>query len=172
MQITLRMDFAENGVLLLLQALAEHNAVLMRSRPELPLLYDSCVVYKPEVDETFSDYLHMLKAGHEDCDALAAARSGELIARGWRALRAGEPGHEIAVKRRMTSIPAQVMLTTRTRRGQPGLYHCIVRYWVDGIEHRDDPSARLGMNGRRVDPNIAKECHLIRLSNDNWRTHQ
>lgn len=170
MQIMLRMDFAELGVLRILQALAEHNAALIRLRPELPLLYDSCVVYKPEADETFSDYLHMLKVGQEDCDALAAARSGELLARGWRALRAGEGGFKVAMSRRPTSIPAQVMLTTRTRLGQSGLYHCIVRYWIEGVEYRDDPSARLGMNGRQVDPSIAKECHLIRLKSDRWRT--
>src|SRR5688500_19684237 len=53
----------------------------------LPLLYDAGVVYRRELDETWCDFLNMLAQGHEDCDGLAAARAGELLARGWAADR-------------------------------------------------------------------------------------
>ena len=169
MNVALKMKFSESGVLLILQALAEHNAALMRSQPELPLLYDSCVVYKPEDDETFSDYPSMLQAMREDCDSLAAARAGELMARGWKALRPGEGGYETARRLKPASIPAQVLLTTRTRPGEQGLYHCITRYWVNGQQFQDDPSARLGMNNRPVDPSIARSCHLVNLQQPDFR---
>lgn len=170
MLIALKMNFAEEGVLRLLQALAEHNAELIRRSPGLPLLYDSCVVYKREQDETFCDFPNMLHQLEEDCDGLAAARAGELMARGYKALREGDGGYEVASRLKLSTIPAQVMLTTHTSPGTPGLYHCIVRYWVKGVAYRDDPSARLGMVQNRVDPSIVKSCHLINLSSEQWRT--
>lgn len=170
MNIKIQMQFREGSVLLLLSALALHNKELLLKDPSLPLLYDSCVVYKREEDETFSDYLAMLKQGWEDCDSLAAARAGELMARGHLALRAGEAGYREAARLKLKSIPAQVMLTTRTREGEAGLFHVITRYWVGAKEYRDDPSARLGMVERRVDPNIVRKCHLINLNSESWRT--
>lgn len=173
MKIALQMSFAEVGVMRILNALAHHNADLIRADPSLPLLYDSCVVYLPEQDETFSDYPTMLKAMREDCDSLAAARAGELMARGWKALRHGEPGYELALRLKPDTIRAEVMLTTRTRRGEQGLYHCICRYFIQGQEFRDDPSYRLGMNGRAVDANIVKACHLVHLNPTfRWRTEE
>lgn len=170
MNIALKMNFEELGVLRLLQALAEHNADLIRKSPGLPLLYESCVVYKREQDETFCDFPNMLHQLEEDCDGLAAARAGELMARGYKALREGDGGYADATRLKLASIPAQVMLTTHTSPGEPGLYHCIVRYWVNGVAHRDDPSARLGMVHNRVDPRIVKSCHLINLNTERWRT--
>jgi hypothetical protein len=127
MKIAVKLAFDEKGALRLLNWLAQENAIIVRAQPELPLLYDSGVVYRRELDETWCDYLNMLAQGHEDCDGLAAARAGELIAKGWRALSQGD-------------------------QGSPGLYHCIVRYRVGRTWHRDDPSARLGMHGGRIDP--------------------
>jgi hypothetical protein len=108
------------------------------------------------VDETWCDYLNMLAQGHEDCDGLAAARAGELLARGAGALRPGEEGYAEARRAGLSTIPAEVMLTTRSRPEAPGLYHCIVRYRVGRTWLRDDPSARLGMHGGRIDP-LVKE---------------
>lgn len=170
MRVQMQIEFDEVGVLRLLQALAEHNATLLRRDPNLPLLYDSCVVYLREQDETFCDVLNMHRRGEEDCDGLAAARAGELMARGYRALRSGEPGYKAAYAAQLQSIPAQVMLTTYTAHGVAGLYHCIVRYWVNGKEYRDDPSARLGMLNRHVDPSIQRNCHMQKLSALSWRT--
>lgn len=144
-----------------LQALALHNAEVLVGMPGLPFLYDSGVVYRRELEELWSDYPTLLKAGHEDCDALAAARAGELMARGWRALAPGDGGYEAARRLRPARIAAEVMLTTRVPKGQRGMYHCIVRYRVGKRVYRDDPSARLGMFGGKVDRSV-----LAR-----WRRH-
>ena len=164
MDIKLRLAFDEKAAVRLLNWLAQENARELRlydrrarrfgSRP-LPSLYESGVLYRREEEETWSDYLNLLLQGHEDCDALAAARAGELIARGWRMLRPrsagdavrypGDQGYEIARRDRPKSIHAEVMLTTHAEPGESGLYHCVVRYWLGGRWFRDDPSARLGM---------------------------
>ncbi len=155
MKIAVKLAFDEGGALRLLNWLAQENAVILRARPELPLLYDSGVVYERERDETWCDFLNMLAQGHEDCDGLSAARAGELIARGHRALLPGDSGYAEAQRRRPMSIPAEVMLKTRSRPQAPGLYHCIVRYRVGVVWHRDDPSKRLGMNGN-IDPTVRR----------------
>ena len=152
MRIAVKLAFDEHGALRLLNWLALENAILLRAQPDLPLLYDSGVVYRRETDETWCDYLNMLAQGHEDCDGLAAARAGELVARGAGALRPGDAGLEAARRAGLASIPAEVMLTSRSRPEAPGLYHCTVRYRIAGKWHRDDPSARLGMYGGRIDP--------------------
>jgi len=163
MKIAVKLAFDERAALRLLNWLAQENAHLLRAHPDLPLLYDSGVVYRretDETDETWCDYLNMLAQGHEDCNGLAAARAGELIAKGIGALRPGDAGYEDARRaspataRRAApaTIHAEMVLTARSTPDQPGLYHCIVRYRVGGRWHRDDPSARLGMNGGRIDP--------------------
>lgn len=166
MRIAVKLAFDERAALRLLNWLAHENAIILRSQPDLPLLYDSGVTYRRETDETWCDYLNMLAQGHEDCDGLASARAGELMAKGWRALRPGDAGYDDASRERPVSIPAEVMLTTRSGPDQPGLYHCIVRYrrW-----HRDDPSARLGMNGGRIDP-LVKQRWTARAGDGAWRT--
>ena len=111
----------------------------------------------------------MLLQGHEDCDGLASARAGELQARGWRALRPGDDGYVLAQQLRPDPIRAEVMLTTRSRPDDTGLYHCIVRYRVGGRWLRDDPSARLGMNGGRIDP-LVKQRWSARAVDGAWRT--
>jgi hypothetical protein len=166
MDFSVRLAFTEMGSLRLLNWLAGENALLIRAMDEralregenaLPPLYESGIRYEREDEEIWSDFLNMIIDGHEDCDALAAGRAGELMARGWRVMYPydprdpvrfpGDEGYDEAMYYQPESIPAEVMLRTNAELGRPGLYHCIVRYWINGREYRDDPSARLGMNG-------------------------
>jgi hypothetical protein len=169
MRISVKLAFDERAALRLLNWLARENAIILRAQPDLPLLYDSGVTYRRELDETWCDYLNMLVQGHEDCDGLAAARAGELQARGWRALRPGDAGFIEAEAVRPESIAAEVMLTTRSRPDDPGLYHCIVRYTINTREFRDDPSARLGMHRGRIDP-LVRHRWAARAADSPWRT--
>lgn len=154
MRIAVVLAFDERAAVRLLNWLARENAGILRSRSDLPLLYDSGVVYERESDEEWCDILNLLARGKEDCDGLSAARAGELIARGWKALVPGEPGYEEARRLKLRSIKAECYIRTREPEGQPALYHCLVRYWVGGQEYRDDPSARLGMYGGRIAPDV------------------
>ena len=104
MKIAVKLAFDEHAALRLLNWLAQENAILLRAQPDLPLLYDSGVRYVREPDETWCDFLNLLAQGHEDCDGLAAARAGELLARGHRALRKGDEGFELAARSRPASI--------------------------------------------------------------------
>ena len=96
MNITVALTFNERDAVSLLNWLARCNARLLRERPTLPLLYSTSVVYGREEVETWSDFIQLLAQGWEDCDALAAARAGELLARGWRALSPRDPGYAAA----------------------------------------------------------------------------
>ena len=145
MRIALDIAFDEQTFVDLLNWLARTNAYILRRNPQLPLLYDAGVVYKREHPEVWCDYINLLAQGHEDCDGLAAARAGELMARGWRALRPTDGGYRGAKRLRLSRIKSEVMLNTRTEIDRPGLYHCIVRYQIGRRWYRDDPSARLGM---------------------------
>ena len=156
MDIKVALTFNERDAVSLLNWLARCDARLIRDQPKLPRLYDSRVRYEREEEETWSDYIQLLAQGHEDCDALAAARAGELLARGWTALSPEDPGYAQAKASRLTTIPAEVALTTQVRQGSHGLYHCVVRYVVNGTVWFDDPSARLGMLEERLD---GRECH-------------
>ena len=156
MNITVALTFNERDAVSLLNWLARCNARLLRERPRLPLLYRTSVRYGREEEETWSDFIQLLAQGWEDCDALAAARAGELIARGWRALSPRDPGYAAAKAANLTSIPSEVALTTQVRQGSHGLYHCVVRYVVNGTVWFDDPSARLGMLPERL---TGDECH-------------
>ena len=150
MKIVLAFAFTEPDAVRLLNWLAGVNARIFRAQPDLPGLYASGVEYRRETEETWSDYLTLLLQGWEDCDALSAARAGELRARGWRALAPDEPGYAQARRDRLGRIRAEVFLRTRNPPGVPGLYHCLVRYRVGRRWHVDDPSARLGMLGRKL----------------------
>lgn len=161
MEIRLHLAFRETAAVSLLNWLARENARQLRKDPSLPGLYQSGVQYDRETDETWSDYINLLAQGWEDCDALAAARAGELLARGAKALQKGDGGYEQSRARRLTSIPAEVFLRTRTGVGRPGLYHCLVRYPVAGRMYYDDPSARLGMLSRRLgSEEVQQRLHL------------
>jgi hypothetical protein len=168
MRIAVKLAFDERAALRLLNWLARENARLLKERPELPLLYDSGVVYRRENDETWCDFINMLAQGFEDCDGLAAARAGELMARGWEALQPGDPGYEQAKRLKLKKIRAEVLLRTNTAPDEPGLYHCVVRYKVGSQWHRDDPSARLGMHGRIA--NEVRQRWAAALAGNTWRT--
>ncbi len=154
MRIAVKLAFDEQAAVRFLNWLAQENALLLRERPELPLLYESGVVYRREKNEVWCDFLNLLAQGHEDCDALSAARAGELMAKGWKALAPGEPGYRYAHKARLASIRSEVFLRTRVRPGRVGLYHCVTRYRLKGRWLVDDPSARLGMYRGRIDPEV------------------
>jgi hypothetical protein len=149
MRIAVELAFDEMAAVRLLNWLARENAIIIASMPGLPYLYESGVFYRREKEEVWSDYLNLLGQGHEDCDALAAARAGEIMARGWRALspRLGDYGWRLARDLRLRRIYAEVVLRTRTVPGETGMYHCIPRYRIAGRWYYDDPSARLGMYG-------------------------
>ena len=155
MNITVALAFSEPDAVSLLNWLARVNARILRENPGLPGLYDAGVVYRRETDEHWSDYVNLLAQGWEDCDSLAAARAGELLARGGKVLRRGDGGY--AEGRKLPRIHAEVFLRTRARPEQPGLYHCLVRYRVGSRWFYDDPSARLGMLGRPMSgPEVAR----------------
>ena len=155
MDVVFRVDrLSEATAVDLLNLLARHNQRYILANPRFPLLYDSGVIYRRETVELWSDAPSALRAGHEDCDALAAWRAGELRARGAAALRAGDPGFEQATRARLRTIESEVMMTTRAKPGESGMYHCIVRYRVGAGWFRDDPSARLGMYAGQVDAKI------------------
>ncbi len=154
MNIVIRLAFEENAAVRLLNWLAGENAIIFSMRAKngrykYKGVYQSGVRYQRESSEIWSDWIYTQLAGVEDCDALAAARAGELIARGaraltpadgdafWHAKRIGNPG----------TFRAEVFLRTRTRPGEPGMFHCLVRYKVGNRWYVDDPSARLGMYG-------------------------
>ncbi|MCB9686021.1 MAG: hypothetical protein H6738_24485 [Alphaproteobacteria bacterium] len=145
MKIAVKLAFDERAAVRLLNWLARENAIILRARPDLPGLYTAGVRYRREQDETWCDYLNLLAQGHEDCDGLAAARAGELLARGSEALTRKDGGYRDARRLGLTSIEAQVLLLTTSDGRSPGQYHCIVRYRVGSRWYRDDPSARLGM---------------------------
>lgn len=147
-----------------LNVLARHNVAVMReAQGRLPLLYWSGVVYNREPFELWSDYPTLLEAGHEDCDALAAARAAELVVHGWRALTPGCAGYAEAKRLRPTSIAAVVHITTWDNPGRR-LYHCIVRYRIGEQWYRDDPSLRLGMRDGLIDRTILAlwQAHGVR----------
>ena len=143
--ILVKLTKSEPGLVELLNFIARHNAWLLTERPDLPGLYASGVRYRREHPEVWCDYPAMLEQGHEDCDGLASARAGELLARGWRALSPEDGGFDLAMRLRPESIPAWVVLRTKGQRGKPSLYHCVVLYNIADTWWRDDPSARLGM---------------------------
>ncbi len=150
--VYLHIVFGENKSVRLLNWLAEWNAEILRKKPALPGLYASGVRYERESEETWSDYVNLLLQRWEDCDALAAARAGELKVRGWRALAPGDDGYAEAKRRGLERLEARVFMRTRLRPGKPGLYHCLVKYRL-GADRGwlyDDPSARLGMLDRRL----------------------
>ena len=129
MDIVVQLAFDEAAALRLLNWLASENARIFtvydrrakkRGEKSLPGLYESGVRYETEEGEIWRDPRNTV-------------------------IYPGDGGYALAQRLKPKSIKAEVMLTSRTILGRPGLYHCIVRYWIGGKEFRDDPSARLGM---------------------------
>lgn len=149
MLIRLKAAFEEQRFVALLALLTRWYATDWASRPELPGLYDLDVRYENEEGEELSDMANLLMKGVEDCDTLAPARAGELRARGARALTPGDGGFEEARRLGLTRIEAHPLMLAKHPKGRPGLYHIVVEYRVGERWYRDDPSARLGMNGAR-----------------------
>ena len=151
LKISLNVVWGEKKAVRLLQWLANENAALMAAHPDWPLLYDSGVFYRREKGrELWLDVAGILEQGHDDCDGLAAARAGELMARGWKAMRPGDEGWDYANRHRPEHIQSEIYLRTRTTPDKPGLYHVVPRYKLGDTWFKDDPSARLGMYGGRV----------------------
>ena len=159
--LRVQIDAGEKQSVRLLNWLAWWNEGVLRSLPGLPLLYKSGARYARESEETWSDVFNLHLQGWEDCDALAAARAGELRARGWRALGRDDPGYAVAREADLRTIPADVVL--RTRNGT--LYHCICRYRVGSETYYDDPSARLGMFGGKTMTSAEVQSYLGRFFN-------
>lgn len=95
------------------------------ANPSAPRLFTSKVVYRPETTENWQDWPTLLATGAGDCEDLACARIGELMAQG---------------------INALPFITWRQRRGGT-VYHALVR-WPDG--KIEDPSLARGMRGAPV----------------------
>lgn len=157
MKIRVNIAFHEAESVRLLNWLASANMRAFLRRPDLPNLYESGAVYRREKEETWCDVVNLLAQGHEDCDALAAYRAGELMARGVRAMRPWQPGYRDAMRLGLKHIKAWVFLRTNLKRGESGQYHCMVKYRIAGRTYIDDPSLRLGMVNKRIDPNISRE---------------
>lgn len=157
-EIVLEVAFRPEFIMPLCNWLRGVNAALMLEAPDLPLLYDSGVIYAREEGERFRDTVRIYRAGQDDCDSLAPARAGELVARGWEALDPGDEGFELAQELRPASIDAWCFFTTRSQPDEPGprLYHVEVNYRIGNETFHDDPSARLGMYDGRIDPAVAK----------------
>jgi hypothetical protein len=109
----------------LLLGLSMHNKAWMQYYPSTPSLYDSGVVYKPEVTtEDWQDIPTTLLRGYGDCEDLACYRVGELQAQG---------------------IHALPFITWRPNpKGHGMIFHVLVR-WPDG--RIEDPSLARGMGG-------------------------
>ena len=159
--LRIQLEAGEKQSVRLLNWLAWWNEGVLRSLPGLPLLYESGARYERESEETWSDVFNLYLQGWEDCDALAAARAGELRARGRHALSKDDPGYAEARRLNLQSIRADVVL--RTRNGT--LYHCICRYRVGSETFYDDPSARLGMFGGKTMTSAEVQSYLGRFFN-------
>lgn len=154
MLIVVHTPFEVQGLLRLADVLVQISVAAMVERP-LPLLYESGVIYRREVVETWRIAEETLRNGWEDCDSLAIWRAAELRALGAAALAPHHPAAARAAELGLTKIPAQCFFTQRLPddaepTGGPGAYHVVVRYQVDDEWFIDDPSARLGMRSDLV----------------------
>lgn len=165
-EILLDVQFRVQHIIGLVNWLKEVNTALFVEQPELPLLYDSGVLYSREQGETFRDVVGCYRQGQDDCDTLAPIRAGELMARGWRAMRPGDAGYDVARLLKPKSIAAWCFFTTRSQPTDPGprLYHVEVAYTLGGERYEDDPSARLGMYDGRIDPVVAARWERAGIS--------
>lgn len=169
MKIVIDIAHDDGAMVRLLNFLAREDEDLLRQNPQVPLLYARpggrpWIRYIPEKIETWSDIWMTIRRGGEDCDALAAWRAGELRAKGWRAIEPGYSSYAAAQRLRPAFIPAQVFLRTLNHK----VYHCLVRYRIEGAPrtpqdpwYYDDPSARLGMYDWRFEDAAKVETRLL-----------
>lgn len=142
-------DRRNGRVLRLLNWMVRENEDYLRRTPDAPLLYSRdpngrpVCRYQRESFETWSTIPACLAQGWEDCDSLAAWRAAELRTWGGRALEPGCRAYRHA--RHAPHLRAQAFLRTKNHQ----IYHCLVRFLVDGTWHYDDPSLRLGMRAGR-----------------------
>lgn len=123
-QATRALDFPRMGILL--EALAQIDAIELVALPKIPPLYLAGVRYvgagDDEADDSWDDVLTVLERGWGDCEDLAAWRIAEL-----------------RVRHRIAAAPAFVF--TEDDRGTQR-FHVLVR-WPNGF--LEDPSRALGM---------------------------
>lgn len=127
---------SERSMLVFLDALTNHDRLLLDEYPGLPALYSSGVAYRTEAGANrWLDIIHAIDRGWIDCKSLAAWRAAELRKRGIKA------GTYVAWR--------------RAGAGEPFKYHALVERFGPGVDHFDravnlprwfeDPSRRLGM---------------------------
>ena len=128
-----------------------YNVEVLRGDPRIPLLYDAGVVYRLDPpDEPWFSIPRILTRGAGDCEDLACWYAASLRVLGWRALRPGDVGYEVAQDLRPGSIRAAADIIDYG----PGWYHCVTHFELGGQVLREDPSARLGMRNGQIDPVI------------------
>lgn len=112
-------------LLWLLEALAQIDRVYLEIHPEIPPLYETGVVYRPEKGEIFRDVYHILEDGCGDCDCLSSWRVAEL---------------------RIAGVNAHSYIKWRKEIDR-WVYHALV--WLPG-GRIEDPSLALGMGGGKI----------------------
>lgn len=128
--------------------LTSHDARQIEAGRVPTLLFDSGVVYQTDPsDEPLFDAVDVLARGAGDCEDLAAFRAAELRTLGERALR---PGDDLWAYPDVDFNSARVVLLDFGA----NQYHAVVAVDTDRGIVREDPSARLGMTARRIDPII------------------
>ena len=107
-----------------MEALVQINKIYL-STHKLPKLYNTDVIYKTEIGESWKDVYNILKDGNGDCEDLACWRIAEL---------------------QLIGIPARPYIKWRKVRGT-WIYHALV--WLPGNKI-EDPSLALGMEGKII----------------------
>lgn len=119
---------SRKALLILMESLARINYGYLKLYSEnIPSLYDSGVVYRPERGtENWCDIPHVLKQQWGDCEDLACWRIAELRFRG---------------------VKARPWIKWNPRAKHHMVYHAVVRLPDGRVE---DPSKALGMHGSPV----------------------
>jgi hypothetical protein len=141
---------SEQSMLLLMEAMCAINQRHLRQK-RYPKLYQSGVVYRREDGtENWLDIPHVIEAGWGDCEDLTFWRVAELRAEGVKAA-------PFAKWRLVNGVYK---------------YHALVRRFAPGRDHFDrmvqsnawleDPSRRLGMNGRNDDGHGLRVDYIAR----------
>lgn len=118
-------DRSHRALTWLMFGLVKVSEEFLECYPNTPALYDSRVIYKPEIDtEEWQDIPTTLERGFGDCEDLAIYRCADL--------------------RYFEGIHALPYVTWRTTPRGNTILHALVRYPNGLVE---DPSRALGMNG-------------------------